>query len=60
MGPQDTLVCAEEVVPKKVARESECNKEAEDELPPMPMYNSSTNYYELYWDMFLRNEALMA
>lgn len=32
----------------------------EDELPAMPVYKADTNYFELYWETYLRNEALMA
>jgi hypothetical protein len=31
-----------------------------DKLPPMPLFSPNINYYELYWEMYLRNESVMA
>jgi hypothetical protein len=50
---QDPLTCAEKVNERKK------NCKAEVDLPQMPVYSSSVNYYELYWEMYLRNEAVM-
>jgi len=50
-------------VSQKVHQEKEVlskNTEEElDEMPQLPSYDRTTNYYEMYWQMYLRNEALM-
>jgi hypothetical protein len=46
---------------KSHAEKSVASKDSEelDEMPKLPSYNSATNYYEMYWQMYLHNEALM-
>lgn len=61
-GQNDQLACGEEVVSKRVANKASCKSAESDEeqLPPMPQFNPMVNYYELYWDMYLKNESLLA
>ena len=62
-GQQDALTCVEEVVTKKGGKTvvvEQAYDRGDDEMPPMPVFNPIINYYELYWDMYLRNESLMS
>ena len=54
-------MCAEKVPLKKGMSQAAKKHDVVDidELPPIPVYNSTINYYELYWEMYLRNEAVM-
>lgn len=55
-------MCGEEVVSKRISNKASCKSAESDEekLPPMPQFNPTANYYELYWDMYLKNESLLA
>jgi len=59
-GQQDVLACVEEVVTKKTGKLIVVEDKEDDEMPAMPIFNPTVNYYELYWEMYLRNESLMA
>jgi hypothetical protein len=57
-GRSDALSCVEHVI-KKGSKKPQTSEE-KDDLPAMPVFDPTTNYYELYWEMYLRNEAVMA
>ncbi len=61
-GLNDQLTCEEQVNTKKAAKQASCESVDSDDssLPPMPQFNPTVNYYELYWEMYLRNESLLA